>query len=554
MEFKVFRRILYLVLFFLVCFIALCSYKSSLWTVTSVMERIVEYSPGWTIVEDEHTDACGTIAIERVFTEKEINSINGGATLFFRTRNNKVKVFVNSKEVYSFGYYGKKYVGSESGMSPHFIRLDKLPGNKKVHIGFSPSFESDKFVQKIITPTIYFGTKFACMKSYLTDCLPNFILSLLILIVGLSGLTIAIGFWLSKREYVRDSFYWSFFVIVFGIGFLIETGMLDFFTHNAFFFSFLSTFILAITPGMLIIYIEESKALVFSKKLFSVLKILCIVNAFVVCISAFITSIPFYFIRVYINFAHIFMLFFFIESVITVDGYNGKMLLKNLVFVIACVAVIADLILWMLPPYNLDMYKISRPFFFLFITVSRVFVINSYGSSQAYSVRNEVYEDLLGKDSLTGTKTKISFWKAQNEILYLNKAKLDKYSLVLFEITNLKNINEALGYEKGDYALKILASVIKKNFLDVDLYRLDGSCFGLILKNETKENILNKIEKIENSILKYDSDSNNTIFVCYAINVYDSVVHESFEKFLMETKGILCVNRMNKIKKFYKVQ
>ncbi|MFC4699731.1 GGDEF domain-containing protein [Glaciecola siphonariae] len=73
----------------------------------------------------------------------------------------------------------------------------------------------------------------------------------------------------------------------------------------------------------------------------------------------------------------------------------------------------------------------------------------------------------------------------------------DSYSLVLGDVDNFKQINDSLGHQVGDTAIREIASVLKNNVRDSDIVsRWGGEEFLIILANadiETSEKVVHKI-------------------------------------------------------------
>lgn len=112
---------------------------------------------------------------------------------------------------------------------------------------------------------------------------------------------------------------------------------------------------------------------------------------------------------------------------------------------------------------------------------------------------NKQLEELSTTDSLT----KLYNRRKIDEIL--NSLKNKKYSLVLLDIDNFKEINDVFGHLEGDKVLIKIADLLKKNINSNDILgRWGGEEFLLICKN-TKENEAHLIaERLRELIENYD--------------------------------------------------
>ncbi len=89
--------------------------------------------------------------------------------------------------------------------------------------------------------------------------------------------------------------------------------------------------------------------------------------------------------------------------------------------------------------------------------------------------------DLAYLDALTKVGNRASFRAKVDEIL---EAKLVPYGLVMFDLNNLKKINDTLGHEIGDAYILQAVEFMKKAFENLGIYRIGGDEFTIILKKE----------------------------------------------------------------------
>src|SRR5574344_389394 len=101
---------LFVIFAVIVCVFA---FKSDLWEIDNPMERSILLDSGWKQIPQQDS-SLEKVVLERVFTPDDFHGFQGGPTLFFRTLNMRVRVFVDGYRVYSFGNNGRRYVGSES--------------------------------------------------------------------------------------------------------------------------------------------------------------------------------------------------------------------------------------------------------------------------------------------------------------------------------------------------------------------------------------------------------------------------------------------------------
>lgn len=140
--------------------------------------------------------------------------------------------------------------------------------------------------------------------------------------------------------------------------------------------------------------------------------------------------------------------------------------------------------------------------------------INSH-IKKLVSVNSELHEskqfgnkmlELANKDSLTGIKNKTAF---DNNAVRINE-QIEKgeaeFALVMFDLNNLKVINDTYGHKAGDEAIIDLANLICEVFGDTLVFRIGGDEFVVIVEKDDIENIKahlarfnKKTEKLKNN-------------------------------------------------------
>jgi diguanylate cyclase (GGDEF)-like protein len=122
-------------------------------------------------------------------------------------------------------------------------------------------------------------------------------------------------------------------------------------------------------------------------------------------------------------------------------------------------------------------------------------------------------------DFISGIKNRVAFEK---EIESICKNQCSDAAIVVFDLNNLKKINDTVGHKAGDDLINISAKVLTESFKGVgNSYRIGGDEFCVICKNVTKEiveNSLLKLEQISNEVNKKNS---NSLIFAYGYELYE---------------------------------
>lgn len=123
------------------------------------------------------------------------------------------------------------------------------------------------------------------------------------------------------------------------------------------------------------------------------------------------------------------------------------------------------------------------------------------------------YDSLSYLDSLTGVFNR-NKWYQFKETIDKTEKKYPESCLIIFEISNLKQINESFGYSEGDKVLTAYASFVKRAVPEKSpVYRIKGNIFAAFCTEITKEDVRKIILKINRYVIN-QHDFNFAIASC----------------------------------------
>ena len=108
-------------------------------------------------------------------------------------------------------------------------------------------------------------------------------------------------------------------------------------------------------------------------------------------------------------------------------------------------------------------------------------------------------------DPLTGAKSKHAYVEKEQEIdLLIRDGNMEKFSILIFDLNDLKHINDTKGHDVGDDYIVKTYELIEEFFGKADIQRFGGDEFVLILQGENfskRYKILGQFnDKIENNV------------------------------------------------------
>ena len=102
--------------------------------------------------------------------------------------------------------------------------------------------------------------------------------------------------------------------------------------------------------------------------------------------------------------------------------------------------------------------------------------LQKYMSVQIASVRSQAY-----RDALTGLKNRAAYLECIVELNEQIENRVAAFSVAMFDINGLKDINDRNGHERGDREIKNAAEILKKSFDPDSIFRIGGDEFVVII-------------------------------------------------------------------------
>lgn len=133
---------------------------------------------------------------------------------------------------------------------------------------------------------------------------------------------------------------------------------------------------------------------------------------------------------------------------------------------------------------------------------------------------------LASTDSMTGTKNRTAYLARITEIdLQLAKGMLSRFAVVMFDLNNLKYINDTFGHAEGDKCIIATAKRLRQYFPGAELFRFGGDEFVALLLNVPPTEIDDMIAAFEGSLLRRNKRQNVKLSIACGYAFY----HESFD-------------------------
>lgn len=152
--------------------------------------------------------------------------------------------------------------------------------------------------------------------------------------------------------------------------------------------------------------------------------------------------------------------------------------------------------------------------------------IMSIATLASVAINNAALLEMSSTDMMTHLKLKYYFFNLLTEAIdaaFLNKQHI---AVIMFDIDFFKKFNDTYGHECGDFVLKSVADLIRKNLRDSDVAsRYGGEEFTALLIDAGKEEAMIVADRIRSTINEHDFVYNNQhlhVTISGGVSVFDA--------------------------------
>ena len=197
-------------------------------------------------------------------------------------------------------------------------------------------------------------------------------------------------------------------------------------------------------------------------------------------------------------------------------GYKrGRFLVIALIGMVMAITIFLQLLHSSLPLYSFG--------HLICLILLHIFIVSAEKSEYLKSIQEssnrekqkskelETTRLLAYQDPLTGVKNKHAYVEFEEKTnLAINQKTIEAFCLFLFDLNDLKLINDTYGHEKGDAYIIKSVKIIKKVLPDLEIYRVGGDEFVTCLSGEYYENRYKLLEQF-NAIVESNIGKNEPI-------------------------------------------
>ncbi len=408
-----------------------------------------------------------------------------------------------------------------------YVRIIMIPDKflgKELSISFKPLKKS---TYGILIPYVVLGTHDdLILYSYLDD-LDILLVSAFLLLFSLESFLFQIVLFFYKK-FSTSSLLSSLYALVLALYIVIRTPAIYFLIPRGSFIyvlDYMLFLLLPITIAMFMINVAKKKG---SKKahqiLFDILITLFIAN-FIIQVT--LTMLGYTEFMDFQKLSQIAVVLSALVSVIIPFGIDDFLFKRTLsISMAALMLVLIFLLKVYLTTYRIKYMTILGIVGAIFITFQYLVLMKMYSYKYTISYRTKLNKKIALTDNLTRLNNRNAFEKDLKRINQVGQ----KIMLIIIDINNLKEINDHLGHNSGDYLIKNIGEILtrtKIKFTKTTPYRIGGDEFVIIGQNVDDTYAKRVLDFINNKSKEFKAKNKNTP-LSYGIGYEVTRIDEDF--------------------------
>lgn len=484
-----------------------------------------DYSEGW-VSNGELIDLSKIDKSMRI--EKELKGVTDDAVLFFRVKNLNILVEKDGDVVYTIGTNDSQALTYYKTPGTYFVSIPLSVADEDKIIAIDISCPYSNSVNKI--SEVYLGNEGAILRYELSNKLFGFSICLLIAFIGLLFIFVSIP--LRKYDNGGNSLlYLGLFALCVGVWALTEVKFMQLLFDNPVFWHFVSGLTLILIPTPVFIFFRYKHEAATKAPVF----IIGVLTVITYVISIFLHLSGIVDLHETIKLTHILLGFsalfagYYAFRCFIISKYKD-IAFYGLLTISVCAAL--DIIFYYTGVLQ-DNSTLTRIGVLIYICVLGFQVMNAYIKNYNTMLKADWLSKLAYVDILTEFYNRTSFTEDM-QTLDDDPNRFNRI-IAVFDMNNLKAINDTYGHTMGDKAIIEASERISEHFGTLGkCYRIGGDEFVFISSVPNVETEVQKAYKALTKALEYRNSNNTatayTLLIAFGYAIIDATATEAFNK------------------------
>ncbi|MGN0385977.1 MAG: GGDEF domain-containing protein [Lachnospiraceae bacterium] len=491
----------------------------------------VSYDEGWYDSSDKPVSLNELQDLEGVVPGEEFSiynvlpdDINDNISLFFRANDIYYSIYIDGEHVYTPDVQESIFYTKSLGTRYECISISPDDGGKEIEIRFSTVYSGSR----ACVDTIYLANSGGIVLDIVRNKLVAFVTCILIFFAGILLIIADIPANMRVQKN-HELLYLGLFAITVSIWFLSETNLCQLYYNDSRTIQVLSCTSLMLIPIPIMLYLNS----VFEFRIKYTVPLI-----FAVSIANIVISWTLHFLHIkdiheMLRFSHVALIMGAISLIYSSFSNKVKDQKNNSRKVYYILRILGLCSLATTAVIDISRYYVGKTTdFAMFTRMGMLIFIICYGSSSLeklinavkMGVRSELISQLAYIDGLTGIGNRTAFEEKLAE-LEKTKNEVNGIGIAMFDLNNLKHINDNLGHHYGDKVIEKSAGIINDAFEPENgkCFRIGGDEFVVLLSGD---NVQTRYEKGIQNFLSAQSaensrdDSSLQISIAYGFCMY----------------------------------
>lgn len=449
-----------------------------------------------TVRLETEADTAGEIKTKNLVLPEEFDIPR---SLLFKTTHTSVQILLDGEEIYQYGHEenAPKFMKSP-GSCWHIADIPKNSAGKELEIRILPAY-SGYYGNNI---SLYLGTRGDCILRILSDSLGIFIINCGILFTGLVSLLLYFFAIKSKRKTKVEGKNEIFlnlgiFSVLIALWSLQQCGFLQFLIPDGrtLYYVDLFTFYLFPVPFNFLVYDICSSKYRKGALYFPVLYLVDMTVSVILQCAGIVDMFQLLPVTHVLMICNVIYTFVLIHYEARVEENESAREFTYPLYIVLGFGV-AELILYYARHFKTT--SIFLPLGTMGFIIALIWIQVSRFYDQYVEKQKVLYLlKVANTDMLTEAMNRNAY---EHTIRQLDEqaSQLQKTGVVLFDLDNLKVINDNFGHEKGDEALKLCYNCIRQVFKEAqNCFRIGGDEFAYVYHNDEKDLIADRIKRLD---------------------------------------------------------
>lgn len=453
----------------------------------SEYDRTEPFMSGWHTADGTELDEKALRKISGVSTEKDSSIYNtltesaaNSDVLFFRAKNVFYSVYIDGKPICEPQFGESPFYTNSTGVRYISVPLSPEYVGKEIEIRFTAAYSSSRCG----FDGFRIGSSGGAILSVIQEKIVGFITSVLMLFVGLflSVSDIPINMRAQKNH---ELLFLGLFTICVSVWCLSELNIIQFFFDDSRLLHVLSCGSLMLVSIPLVLYLD--KAIGFKFK-FTV-PVVCTLSIleFVVCWGLHLLKIKdihdtITVSHILIGISALLLIYSFIRNLFSAKKTSRiYRVLRSVGMAGIGIAAVIDI-----PRYYMGLTSDSAQFvrigILIFTICYGIAGLENTINAVKKGAQTEFISKLAYEDGLTGVGNRTAFEERLDELEKI-KDTAAPIGMIMFDVNDLKFVNDNLGHPLGDSMIKTAADMIRSSFEPVggECFRIGGDEFAVIM-------------------------------------------------------------------------